>query len=376
MKFDWIDLLGALRYPDRFMWIVPVSSTSLVQPGGIEKCRLGQLDHGRTVELGARGRDPAQHLELDLLAIECGLAAGVVEIRRVIVARELDLDPGRGGGHPDRDELELLIGVAVAVTLLVLGLERVAQLVRVGRRRAGDRELERLAAVTELVDDVQVGLGLVHRLAGALAELRHVLLDPLRGESVAAEEHASLDVAPARRDDEAERRENPGGTRAQDRVNPELVGDLRGVQPSGATERHQRVPPRVDAALHGDDPERADHLGAGDAADPLGARLDVVEAELVGEVADRFASRLAVELDVAPQWRVRGQVTEHEVRVGDRRLGAAPPVARGTGIGARRPGADPERPAGVPPCDRAAARSDGVDRQHRQSQRTARDLAA
>ena len=223
---------------------------------------------------------------------------------------------------------------------------------------------------------MQVGLGLVHRLAGALAELLHVLRDRLRGEPVAAEEHAPLDVAPARRDDQAERREDPGGPRAQNRVDPELVGDLRGVQPPGATERHQRVPPRVDAPLHGDDPQRADHLGAGDAADPLGARLDVVEAELVGEVADRFAGRLAVELDVAPEGRVRGQVAEHEVRVGDGRLGAAAPVARGAGIGARRPGPDAERPAGVPPRDRAAAGADGVDREHRQRQRTARDLAA
>ena len=59
-----------------------------------------------------------------------------------------------------------------------------------------------------------------------------------------------------------------------------------------------------------------------------------------------------------------------------RRLGAAAPVARGAGIGARRPGPDPERPAGVPPRNRAAAGADGVDREHRQRQRTARDLAA
>jgi hypothetical protein len=61
-------------------------------------------------------------------------------------------------GHPDRDQLERLLGVAVAVAILVLGLERVAQRRRLGRGRAGNRQLECLPSVAQLVGGGEVGL--------------------------------------------------------------------------------------------------------------------------------------------------------------------------------------------------------------------------
>ena len=63
-----------------------------------------------------------------------------------------------------------------------------------------------------------------------------------------------------------------------------------------------------------------------------------------GELADRLLGRVAVQLDAAAERRLGREVAEHEVRVGDGRLGAAPPVARGTRIGARRARADPSAP--------------------------------
>ena len=51
---------------------------------------------------------------------------------------------------------------------------------------------------------------------------------------------------------------------------------------------------------------------------------------------------------------------------------AAAPVAGGSGLGARRARADPQRAAGVAPADRAAAGADRVDVDHRQLDRRAR----
>ena len=83
---------------------------------------------------------------------------------------------------------------------------------------------------------------------------------------------------------------------------------------------------------------------------------------------------LGVELD-AGQRLVGVEVAEHEVGVGDRRLGAAAPVARGPGLGARRARSDAQRAARVAPADRAAAGADGVDVDHRQRERPPADLA-
>ena len=100
----------------------------------------------------------------------------------------------------------------------------------------------------------------------------------------------ALHVAAARRDDQAERRQHARCARADDRLDPELVGDRRRVQRPGAPEREQRVAARVDPALDGDDPQRAHHLGVGDADDPLRAR-ERLEPELAGERPDRAPRR-------------------------------------------------------------------------------------
>ena len=111
----------------RVIRIVPVASTSLVQPGGMRT-----VDSGSSITAGPSspvpaGRNPSQHLELDAFALDGGLARGTLQVLFVVAgAGELDVDPGRGRGHPDRHELERLLVVSVAVPLLVFGCERVA----------------------------------------------------------------------------------------------------------------------------------------------------------------------------------------------------------------------------------------------------------
>ena len=283
-----IDRRHRSRQPTCCTRIVPVSSTSPVQPGG-----TSSVDSGSSTTAGPSSACPAAGSRAAPRARRCSPSivasrADALHVRSLVVAAgELDVDAGRGRGHPDRDELELLLGVAVAVALLVLGLERLAQLVGLGARGARDRR----ARTPGRGSAARRRRGARRRARasprGRARRARSTSLrDRLRGQLVAAQQDAPLHVAPARRDDEPERREDSRGARAQDRVDPELVGDLRGVQPAGATEREQRVAARVDSALHGHDPQRADHLGVGDPADALGALV-----QRRGRAAPRVADR-------------------------------------------------------------------------------------
>ena len=230
--------------------------------------------------------------------------------------------PGDESAHPHRDQLDGLLGRAVAVALLVCGLERLAQPLR----RRLDRELERLPAVAQLERRLELGVRDAKCRAALLAQLRHDPRDVPRIELV--EQHRSLHVAPARRDDEPERRQHARCRRARDRLDPELVGDRRRVQRTGPAEREQRVAARIDASLDRHHPQRADHLRVGDPDDPLRG-LERFQAELAGEAPDGPLGGVTVELEAAGQ---RGEVAEHHVRIGHCRLGAATPVARGAGL--------------------------------------------
>ena len=106
-------------------------------PGGTSSVDLGQLDtRRRRPAWSARPRDsPARPRARRSVARRARLAVGCgAPARRALAAvrRELDLDPWHGRGHADRDQLEPLLGVAVAVALLVLAFEGLAQ--SLGRR--------------------------------------------------------------------------------------------------------------------------------------------------------------------------------------------------------------------------------------------------
>src|SRR5206468_2085371 len=107
-----------------------------------------------------------------------------------------------GGRDPDRHELDRLLGVAIAVTGLVLDFERLTELLRVGPQAAWDRELERLPAVAHLIGRLQLGLLLANGVSRAVTELAHGGADGFTGHLLATEQERPLHVTPALRDDQ------------------------------------------------------------------------------------------------------------------------------------------------------------------------------
>ena len=92
------------------------------------------------------------------------LAGGPLEVVAA-AARGSSAGPGHDGGDPDVDQLESGIGIAVAVAGFVLALRTRRQFGRVRLGGARHRQLERLALVAKLVDDLD--LGSVEALASA-----------------------------------------------------------------------------------------------------------------------------------------------------------------------------------------------------------------
>ena len=86
------------------------------------------------------------------------------------------------------------------------------------------------------------------------------------------------------------------------------------------------------------------------------------------------AGELGIDLHAPAEERVGEHGAADQVRVGNRGLGAAPPVAGGAGLGAGRARADPEHAAVVPPHDRAAARAHRHDVEHGNADGQAVDL--
>src|SRR5215216_4884434 len=279
---------GTLLQPDR------AGLEHLARPAGRNGERgLGQLDQGRALDLRARRGLAGQHRGLVLLADEDRRARGRLRAGRGRARRGgVHVGSGLRRGRAQRDELDLALGVAEAVGLLVGGVEGLAQLARVPVRLDG--QLEGLAAVAQLGGQAHVGLRVAELLARPLGQRGGLAPQGVVREIVAPQQHAALDVAAALGDDEAERRQHARGARAEDPGHPELLRNVGGVQAAGAAEAQQRQLARVDAALDGHHAQRADHLGVGDAADPLGA-LERLEAERVRELGDRGSCGVAVE---------------------------------------------------------------------------------
>ncbi len=151
--------------------------------------------------------------------------------------------------------------------------------------------------------------------------------------------------------------------RHQHATTAQVVGEGARVQRPGASERDEREVARIVAALDRDDAKRPEHFRVHD-VDHIG-RIDV---------AERPGGCLPVELQ--PTGQLRRQPSQQQVRVGYRRRQPAASVARRP---RRRPGApraDAEGAPRVPPDDRTAARTDGMDIDHRDADREAGDLAS
>ena len=87
-----------------------------------------------------------------------------------------------------------------------------------------------------------------------------------------------------------------------------------------------------------------------------------------------FRDSDGIDLEIAAQEMLGVQAAEHHLRIGHRRLLAALGVAGRTGQGARRARPDAERAARIDIGDRAAARADRVDVDHRHQHGEAGDL--
>ncbi len=149
----------------------------------------------------------------------------------------------------------------------------------------------------------------------------------------------------------------------------ERVGDEAGMLAAGAAEAGQGVAGDVVAARDRDSLDRARHIVDGDPNEPRRG-LDRRHPRLGADRLAQRQRRRAVDRPVAagsedPGKMLRPDLAEDDVAVGDRERAAAAVAGRaGHRSGAVR--ADPE-PSPVIMADRAAARSDGVDLEHRRA---------
>ena len=174
--------------------------------------------------------------------------------------------------------------------------------------------------------------------------------------------------------EEAGRGDDPGVRRHEHPRDLELASDVAGEERAGAARGDERELARVVAAAHRVELDRLRHPELLDLK-RAERRLLEVDAEPVG---DRLHRRLG-ELDVeehppSEQASVGPQAPEQELGVGRGRELAAAAVAGGTGVGARRLRADAEDAALVDVRDRAAARADRVDVDHRHHRLVVADL--
>ena len=171
-----------------------------------------------------------------------------------------------------------------------------------------------------------------------------------------------------------QRAEHPREPRHQHPPRPESAPHRRPVHRPRAAAGHEHEAGRVAPAL-GADPFRRLQQVLLDEADHPDRRLLHAEPERVAHPrAQRGPRAFEVERDRAARIRPRRQPSEHELRIGHRRLLAAAAVGGGSGNRARpaRPGE--QQPRRVRAGDGAAAGPDGVDVHRRRHEVVAADL--
>ena len=223
--------------------IVPVASTFACQPGGRIRVASGSSKTTGPSRRGAGSGLAAQHRGLDPLAVEQHRPGALLK-PAARCGRGVQLRPGHDHRQADVDEDDLAVGIAMAVALLVGAFEALAKVGRIGIDGAGDRQLEGLAGVPHLVDDLRPGLGQAG--AGGGDQLGDLGRDALGAQLGPAQHHRASGVATALGGAEAERREDAAGARAEDRLDPQLGGDRRRVHRAGAAEGEQGEAARVD----------------------------------------------------------------------------------------------------------------------------------
>ncbi len=232
-------------------------------------------------------------------------------------------------------------------------------------RAEGHVQLEGLAAVAQIE---RAGNPLLRR--GESLQLELMPRGALHlGEQLARDREALAQRPHARPDvvvldvgrEEAERREVPGVPRHEHPRDSDLLGQCERVHGPGAAVGDQREIAGVVPALDRDLADRGGHPRDGDRDDPLGERLVRHRpTEAPAEIGDGPLGAPGVERDAAAEAPGGPDAAEHDVRVGDRRLGAAQSVGGRARRSSGAPRPDLKAAVHVEPRDRAAAGADAV----------------
>ena len=145
------------------------------------------------------------------------------------------------------------------------------------------------------------------------------------------------------------------------------------MQRASATEGDQRVVARVIALLDRHEAQRADHVFVDDVVDAFRGVLHG-QLQRIGDLLDGRVRQITTQHHVAAELLHLGQITQHDVGIGHRRLRAAAVVRRRARIGARRLRTDAQRLGQLRHVgDRAAAGTDRADVDRRGTHRDVTD---
>ena len=276
-------------------------------------------------------------------------------------------DHGGAQAHHERAHLAQLDAEAIAIG----ALERVRQLLA-GEIRPRDGHRQHVGLADELhvrvvLDGDRLGL---HALGGEQAPA----LGDLRGQDRARFAHVHAqeslvdrphEVVPDVGDETAERRGDPGARGHQHLGNRQLAGQRHRVERPGAAEGEEDEVARVASALERHEPDGAGHPVVGHAHDRRSRGHGIERQVRADFLVDDLPHLVEPGPSLHTEERVGIEPSQEEVGVGDRRLLAAAAVGDRPGLGTRALRSHLEDPRARHARDRAAARADGVDVDHR-----------
>ena len=194
-----------------------------------------------------------------------------------------------------------------------------------------------------------------------IGQLGQLAVDMARLELVQLALDVGLEILPYVRVQHPDRAQGAGITGHVDPPASEPARDVGAMHGARAARRHQSEPARRIPALDGDIFDGVQQVLLEHRND-AGSRVLERQAERLGDAAiDGPAGRVLVESQTGGGIGAGTQPAEHELRVGDSRLGAAKAIARRPRTGARPLRADVEHAGGIDAGNGSAARSNGVD---------------
>ena len=347
--------LGGVHVASRVR--MPWSSASPDQPGGTRQVVSGNSTIAGPSMVGAgRQAVAGQHLGLDLLAVPADRAAAALDVAGGL---QRDLGAGRDGGGAQGDELDRR------------GRGRRGR--SGARARRGRRPRARPGPRTGSAARTTARRSAGRPRRGSPRRRRRARRRA-RSRPSASESGCSRLREASRRRSAAARptaESTPLAGRHSTRVAPSWVASSQAC--SGP------APPKASSEAPAGSCPRSTETTRSACTIALTATATTPSAasSALPMPSDSSAARAAStsSSQVGGDRRLGGQPAEDQVRVGHRGLLAATAVAGRAGVGARALRADAQRAAAVDPRDRAAARADRVDVDHRQADGQPGDLA-